>query len=112
MRVGRDLRPVARRPKDLPLCSPRPKRRRSETRTGFHRDTPTNRWLWVSLAGVILLQIAVTHSDPCKRLFDTTTITAANWAVCARVASSVLWIEETRKLIHRTRTTQHKEINP
>ncbi len=85
---------------------------RSETRTVFHRDSFTNRWLWVSLTGVILLQIAVTHFGPLQRLFDTTGITAANWAVCALVASCVLWIEETRKLIHRTRTTQHKEINP
>ncbi len=85
---------------------------RSETRTVFHRDTLTNRWLWVSLAGVILLQIAVTHVGPLQRLFDTTTITTANWAVCALVASGVLWIEETRKLIHRTHTTPHKEINP
>ncbi len=86
---------------------------RSETRTVFHRDTLTNRWLWTSLTGVILLQIAVTHLGPLQRLFDTTSITAANWAVCVLVASSVLWVEETRKFIHRTRirTIQHKETN-
>lgn len=85
---------------------------RSETRTVFHHDTLTNRWLWVSLTGVILLQTAVTHLGPLQRMFDTTSITAANWAVCAVVASSVLWIEEARKLIHRTRITHHQEINP
>ena len=85
---------------------------RSETRTVFHRDTLTNRWLWGSLAGVIVLQIAVTHLGALQRLFDTTAITAANWAVCLLVASSVLWIEETRKLIQRNPTTQHQEINP
>ena len=85
---------------------------RSETRTVFHSDTLTNRWLWGSLAGVILLQIGVTHVGPLQRLFDTTSITAANWAICALVASSVLWVEETRKLIHRSRTSQTKEINP
>jgi Ca2+-transporting ATPase len=85
---------------------------RSEARTVFHRDTLTNRWLWISLTGVIALQIAVTHLGPLQRLFDTTGITAANWAVCVMVASSVLWIEEARKLIHRTRTIQHKEISP
>ena len=87
---------------------------RSETRTVFHRDTLTNRWLWGSLVGVILLQVAVTHVGPLQRLFDTTTITATNWAVCALVASSVLWIEEARKLVHRirsNRSTRHEEIS-
>jgi len=52
---------------------------------------------------VVLLQVAVTHVGFMQSLFDTTDITAANWAVCALVASSVLWIEETRKLLHRNR---------
>ena len=77
---------------------------RNETRTVFHPDTLTNGWLWTSLAAVIALQIAVTHLGPLQRLFDTTTITAAHWAACVVVASSVLWIEEARKLTHRTRT--------
>ena len=85
---------------------------RSETHTVFHRDTFTNRWLWVSLTGVIVLQIAVTHLGPLQRLFDTTAITAANWVVCVLVSSSVLWTEEARKLVHRTRIKQHKEIKP
>ena len=74
---------------------------RSEMGTVFHRDTLTNRWLWVSLAGVILLQVGVTHLGPLQRLFDTTSISAANWAVCVLVASSVLWVEEARKLVQR-----------
>jgi Ca2+-transporting ATPase len=76
---------------------------RSETRSVFHRDTFRNRWLWVSLSGVILLQIAVTHVGFVQGLFDTTDITVTNWAVCALVASSVLWVEEARKLVHRKR---------
>lgn len=80
---------------------------RSETRTVFHRDSLRNRWLWVSLLGVILLQIAVTHVGFVQSLFDTTDITAANWVVCALVASSVLWVEETRKLVHRYRARAH-----
>jgi Ca2+-transporting ATPase len=81
---------------------------RSETRTVFHRDTLTNRWLWVSLTGVILLQIAVTHLGPAQRLFDTAGISAASWAVCVLVASSVLWVEEARKLVHRVRSGDHR----
>ena len=85
---------------------------RSETRTVFHRDTFTNRWLWVSLVGAILLQIAVTHLGPLQRLFDTTSISVGQWVLCTLVASSVLWIEEARKLIHRTRNRSfnHQEV--
>jgi Ca2+-transporting ATPase len=36
-----------------------------------------------------------------QRLFDTTSMSAANWLVCATVASSVLWLEEIRKVILR-----------
>jgi Ca2+-transporting ATPase len=79
---------------------------RHETRTVFHADTFRNRWLWLSLATVLALQVAVTHLGPLQQLFDTTSITIANWAVCALVASTGLWIEEARKLIRRTRTRE------
>ncbi|MFZ4720694.1 MAG: cation-translocating P-type ATPase, partial [Ilumatobacteraceae bacterium] len=75
---------------------------RHDTRTVFHRDTLRNRWLWVALAAVVLLQVAVTHVGFLQRLFDTTSISATQWLVCAAVASSVLWIEEIRKLVVRT----------
>jgi Ca2+-transporting ATPase len=76
---------------------------RHDTQTVFHRDTLANRWLWISLGAVILLQVGVTHLGPLQRLFDTTSISLGQWLVAALVASSVLWIEEIRKLIARTR---------
>ena len=79
---------------------------RHETRTVFHPDTLRNRWLWLSLATVLALQIAVTHLGPLQQLFDTTSITIANWTICALVASTGLWIEEARKLTYRTRTKE------
>ena len=76
---------------------------RHDTQTVFHRDTLTNRWLWISLAAVILLQVGVTHLGPLQRLFDTTSISLTQWLVAALVATSVLWVEEIRKFIARTR---------
>jgi P-type Ca2+ transporter type 2C len=76
---------------------------RSDTQTVFSRFTLTNRWLWVSLAVVALLQIGVTHVGPMQRLFDTTSISAVQWIVCIAIASSVLWLEEVRKAIVRRR---------
>ncbi len=79
---------------------------RSDRTSVFHRDSLRNRWLWVSLGSVLVLQVAVTHVGPLQRLFATTSITPAQWAVCALVASSVLWIEELRKLVLRARTPE------
>jgi len=74
---------------------------RHDTRTAFHRDTLANRWLWIALAGVALLQVAVSHLGVMRRLFDTVPISATQWLVCIAIASSVLWVEEIRKLIAR-----------
>ena len=77
---------------------------RHDTRTVFHRDTLTNRWLWIALGGVVLLQVGVTHVGFLQRLFDTTSISGTQWLVCIAVASTVLWVEEIRKLIIRKGT--------
>ena len=77
---------------------------RSDSRSVFDRETLTNRWLWLALAGVLALQILVVHLAPLQRLFDTMSITAAQWAVCAAVASSILWVEEAAKLLRRRRS--------
>ena len=76
---------------------------RHDTRTLFHRDTLHNRWLWSALGGVLALQLAVTHLGPFQRLFSTTSISTAQWLVCIAVASSVVWVDELRKLILRRR---------
>ena len=67
----------------------------------FHRDTLANRWLWIALGGVVLLQVGVTHVGFLQRLFDTTSISVLQWLVCIAVASSVVVIEEIRKFIAR-----------
>ena len=82
---------------------------RHDDTTVFHRSTLTNRWLWIALGAVVVLQVAVTHVGFLQSLFDTTDISVGQWAVCIAVASSVLWAEELRKFVVRTRL-QRKEI--
>ena len=77
---------------------------RHDNRSVVHRDTLTNRALWVALAAVLLLQVGVTHLGPLQELFDTTDISLAQWGVCTLVAASVLVVEELRKLIVRHRS--------
>ncbi len=74
---------------------------RHDTRSVFHRDTFRNRWLWLALGGVVVLQVLVTHVPVFEHLFTTSPINATDWVVCIAVASAVLWADELRKFISR-----------
>jgi P-type Ca2+ transporter type 2C len=80
---------------------------RSDRLSVFRRETLTNDKLWIALGAVLALQVGVTHLGPLQRLFDTTSLSATQWLVCVAVASSVLWLEELRKVVIRRR-----EIRP
>ncbi len=83
---------------------------RSDVRSAFSRTTFTNKWLWISLAGVVMLQVAVTHVGFMQSLFETTGITFGQWLVCVAVASSILWVEELRKFVVRTTMRKGKHV--
>ena len=74
---------------------------RSDRNSVFNRHTFSNRWLWIALTIVMVLQIGVTHVGFMQRLFDTTSIALSQWLVCIAVASSILWLEELRKIFIR-----------
>ena len=76
---------------------------RSDRLTVFRRATFGNSRLWIALGAVLALQVAVTHVGFLQRLFDTTSISVAQWLVCLAVASTVLVAEELRKLHRRRR---------
>ncbi|MEI6501562.1 MAG: cation-translocating P-type ATPase C-terminal domain-containing protein, partial [Armatimonadota bacterium] len=52
---------------------------RHDTRSVFHRDTFRNRWLWLALGGVVVLQVLVTHVPVFEHLFTTSPINATDW---------------------------------
>ena len=79
---------------------------RSDRNSVFNRHTFSNRWLWIALSAVLVLQLGVTHVEFMQRLFDTTSISFPQWLTCTAVASSVLWFEELRKSIVRRRITK------
>lgn len=74
---------------------------RNDTRSVFRKETLGNRYLWSALGAVITLQMGVTHWGPMQRLFDTTSISIAQWGWCVVVASSIIFLEELRKIIIR-----------
>jgi P-type Ca2+ transporter type 2C len=70
-------------------------------RTSAFRGLFTNRWLWAAIALSLLLQILVVHVPLLNRAFGTSPLSAADWALCAALASLVLWADELKKLLGR-----------
>ncbi len=74
---------------------------RNEHGTAFNHHFFRNRWLWFSLAAALALQALAVHWAPAQAIFRTTDLTLADWGLAALVASSVLLLDELRKLAWR-----------
>ena len=74
---------------------------RAETGSAFDRHFFANRMLWLALVAVLALQVIVVHWPPAQAIFDTTDLSAADWLLATAVASTVLLLEEARKLAAR-----------
>ena len=84
---------------------------RSDSASVFTRETFANRALWLSLAAVLALQVIVTHFGPAQRLFDTVDLTLGQWLACVATASSIIVVEELRKVfVRRLRTADNNSI--
>ena len=71
---------------------------RVERGTAFNRYFFKNTMLWTALCGVIALQIIAVEWLPAQTIFGTQPLNLTDWALAATVASSVLFLEEGRKL--------------
>jgi P-type Ca2+ transporter type 2C len=60
-----------------------------------------NAKLWLALGGVLILQVVAVHWGPAQAIFHTTALSLSDWALATAVASSVLVLDETRKLAAR-----------
>ncbi len=56
-----------------------------------------NHWLWLAVAGGLLLQIGVIHLPSLQRAFGTAPLGMADWLSCIAVASSVVFAREAGK---------------
>jgi Ca2+-transporting ATPase len=74
---------------------------RVENRTSFNRQFFGNRMLWSALLGVVVLQIIAVEWHPAQIVFSTTGLSTEDWLTAVAVASSILFLEESRKLIRR-----------
>ncbi|MEW5726488.1 MAG: HAD-IC family P-type ATPase [Pseudomonadota bacterium] len=69
--------------------------------SAFNHAFFANGKLWLALLAVVGLQAVVVHWGPAQALFHTSDLSAAQWALAAAVASSVLVLDEARKLVLR-----------
>ena len=76
---------------------------RAEDRSIFSRDLFTNGKLWAAVLGVVVLQVLAVTVDPFQEVFGTVDLDADDWLVAVGVASSILWLDELRKLVGRHR---------
>ena len=71
---------------------------RVERGTAFNRYFFKNSMLWAALCGVIALQIIAVQWPPAQSMFGTQPLDLIDWALAVVIASSVLILEESRKL--------------
>ena len=76
---------------------------RSTNGSVFSRDMAHNAPIWVALAAVPLLLVAVVEVPFLQAIFDTTSLRADEWLLAVAVGSSILWLEELRKIGARWR---------
>jgi len=67
-------------------------------RSTFNANFFRNRMLWLALAGVVLLQVLAMQWTPAQVIFNVESLTPGDWLLATLVASSVLVLEELRKL--------------
>ncbi len=76
---------------------------RFEHRSAFTRGVLRNKWLWLSLLAVVLLQVLGVHWAPAQRVFETESLSLSSWLLATAVASSILILEEMRKKLWESR---------
>ncbi len=75
---------------------------RAGERSAFGRYLFTNAKLWGALAVVVALQVVAVYWGPAQTIFRTVPIAPGDWLLATGVASSVLLLDEGRKLGQRT----------
>ena len=71
---------------------------RTENETVFTRQMLANRKLLLAIASVVVLQVLAVEWGPLQNLFETESLSWDQVGLCFAVASTVLWLEEVRKL--------------
>lgn len=76
---------------------------RSESLSVFQLGWWTNKWLILATLVVVCLQILLIYVPFLQTMFSTVPLNIYQWLFAIAISSSILWIEEIRKLIVRAR---------
>jgi Ca2+-transporting ATPase len=72
---------------------------RSENYSAFNRHFFSNKILWGSLIGVLILQATIISYPAAQLVFKTSSLSLNDWLIAIAIASSVLLLEELRKVV-------------
>ena len=72
---------------------------RVEHSSTFNRHFFSNGKLWAALGTIVGLQALVVHWAPAQAIFHTTALSAQDWGLALAVASSILFLDEGKKLM-------------
>jgi Ca2+-transporting ATPase len=72
---------------------------RAEHGSAFNANFFRNGKLWLALTSVLALQVMTVHWPPAQAIFGTTDLGLNDWLLAALVASSVLLLDEARKVL-------------
>ena len=72
---------------------------RAEQGSAFNAHFFRNGKLWLTLVAVVCLQVVAVHWGPAQAIFETVDLTLEDWGLAAAVASTVLLLDEARKLL-------------
>ncbi len=70
-------------------------------RSAFNANFFRNRTLWLALTGVVVLQVLAVQWTPAHAIFNVEKLAPGDWLLATLIASSVLILEELRKLFIR-----------
>lgn len=75
---------------------------RAEFGSAFNKNFFKNIRLWIALVVVVFMQVAAVVVEPAQNIFKTTNLDVNQWFLTSMIASSILILEETRKLLWKT----------
>ena len=81
----------------------------ADENTVFSRYALSNVWIWIASVVIIVLQVLAVHVGFLQRFFTTSALTPMQWLLSIAVGSSVLWLEELRKLVAQLRRRGESE---
>ncbi len=80
-------------------------------RSIFNPNFLRNRMLWIALIGVVVLQVLAVEWTPAQGIFKVESLSLQDWVVATLIASSVVVLEESRKLLLRIFRPHVKFLN-